>query len=618
MDINTIENPEFLKKLSVKECQILSLQIRQFLINSISKTGGHLASNLGVVELTIALHKAFDSPTDKIFFDVGHQSYVHKILTGRINEFDRLRQYNGISGFQKLSESKHDVWEAGHSSTSLSAALGMAISRDLNQEEYHVIPVIGDGAIGSGMALEALNDIGSQGKKIIIVFNDNNMSISHNVGAMTKGFARLRTEKGYTNLKKDVKTKLNKSNFGKNVLEGLKSFKNIVRDTVMDGGIFGQFNIDYLGPVDGHNFNEMLNAFEMAKNHDGPIVIHVLTQKGKGYKFCENDNSGKWHGVGPFNISTGKPLIGNDGKLEAWSKIMSDSLYRLAEKDEDIIAITPAMVVGSKLEKFFARFPERSIDCGIAEEHAVTLAASLALYNKKPFLSIYSSFLQRAYDQLNHDVCRMDLPVVFSIDRAGLVGDDGPTHHGVFDISFMRSLPNIILSQPKDAKEAQNLLNTAFNQKHPFGIRIPRGSTENFIGNFELIEVGTWTKFNDKEENKVVVFTYGNDVDVVLNKVIVNELPVTVVNCRFFKPIDENMLDYFVNKNMSMVIYETDILIGGLSSAILEWANDNNKKSNFIRLGIDDKYVTHGSNNQLRKEQGIDINSLFDIINNLI
>lgn len=618
MDINTIENPEFLKKLSVKECQILSLQIRQFLINSISKTGGHLASNLGVVELTIALHKAFDSPTDKIFFDVGHQSYVHKILTGRINEFDRLRQYNGISGFQKLSESKHDVWEAGHSSTSLSAALGMVISRDLNQEEYHVIPVIGDGAIGSGMALEALNDIGSQGKKIIIVFNDNNMSISHNVGAMTKGFARLRTEKGYTNLKKDVKTKLNKSNFGKNVLEGLKSFKNIVRDTVMDGGIFGQFNIDYLGPVDGHNFNEMLNAFEMAKNHDGPIVIHVLTQKGKGYKFCENDNSGKWHGVGPFNISTGKPLIGNDGKLEAWSKIMSDSLYRLAEKDEDIIAITPAMVVGSKLEKFFARFPERSIDCGIAEEHAVTLAASLALYNKKPFLSIYSSFLQRAYDQLNHDVCRMDLPVVFSIDRAGLVGDDGPTHHGVFDISFMRSLPNIILSQPKDAKEAQNLLNTAFNQKHPFGIRIPRGSTENFIGNFELIEVGTWTKFNDKEENKVVVFTYGNDVDVVLNKVIVNELPVTVVNCRFFKPIDENMLDYFVNKNMSMVIYETDILIGGLSSAILEWANDNNKKSNFIRLGIDDKYVTHGSNNQLRKEQGIDINSLFDIINNLI
>ena len=618
MDINLIENPEFLKKTSNKECQVLALQIRQFLINSISKTGGHLASNLGVIELTIALHKVFNSPEDKIFFDVGHQCYTHKILTGRIKDFDRLRQYNGMSGYQKFSESVHDVWEAGHSSTSLSAALGMAIARDLNKENHFVVPVIGDGALGSGMALEALNEIGSEKKNMIIVFNDNNMSISSNVGAMTKGFARLRTEKGYTSLKQEMKNTLSKTGLGKNVLSGLRSIKNAVRESVIDRGIFGEFDIDYLGPVDGHNINDLVAAFEVAKKHEGPIVVHVLTQKGKGYKFCEQDSVGKWHGVGPFNISTGKPLVGNDGKLVAWSKVMSDALYRLAEVDEDIIAVTPAMIAGSKLEKFFARFPDRSFDCGIAEEHAVTLSAALALSKKKPFLSIYSSFLQRGYDQLNHDVCRMDLPVVFGIDRAGLVGEDGDTHHGVFDISFMKSLPNMVMSQPKDAKEANNLLYTGFNQNHPFSIRIPRGSIEPNNDNFEMIDVGTWTIFNDKVENKVIVLTYGPDVDKVLNKIIVNNLPISVVNCRFFKPLDNKMLEYISSKNMKVVVYETDILIGGLGSSILEWKNDNKSDMDIIRFGIDDKFVTFGSVNQLRKEVGIDINSLFDVLLSLI
>ena len=498
MDIKLIKNPKFLKEASVKECQVLGEQIREFLINSISKTGGHLASNLGVVELTIALHKAFNSPVDKIFFDVGHQCYTHKILTGRANEFNKLRQYNGLSGYQKFEESEHDVWEAGHSSTSLSAALGMAIARDLNNEKYHVVPIIGDGALGSGMALEALNNIGSEKRNMIIVFNDNNMSISNNVGAMTKGFARLRTEKRYNSLKQEMKTALNKTDVGKNVLNGLRGIRNIVKEQVVDAGIFGEFDIDYLGPVDGHNIRDLINAFEVAKNHEGPIVIHVLTKKGKGYKFCEEDSVGKWHGVGPFNIATGKPLVGNEGKLISWSQVISDALYELAKEDEDILVLTPAMIAGSKLEKFFAKYPERSFDCGIAEEHAVTLSAALALSNKKPFLSIYSSFLQRGYDQLNHDVCRMNLPVVFGIDRAGIVGEDGDTHHGVFDISFMRSLPNIIMSQPKDAKEANNLLYTAFNQKQPFSIRIPRGSTESNNDKFEKIEIGSWSIFNDK------------------------------------------------------------------------------------------------------------------------
>ncbi|MGB4614310.1 MAG: 1-deoxy-D-xylulose-5-phosphate synthase [Erysipelotrichaceae bacterium] len=618
MDIKLIKNPKFLKEASVKECQVLGEQIREFLINSISKTGGHLASNLGVVELTIALHKAFNSPEDKIFFDVGHQCYTHKILTGRANEFNKLRQYNGLSGYQKFEESEHDVWEAGHSSTSLSAALGMAIARDLNNEKYHVVPIIGDGALGSGMALEALNNIGSEKRNMIIVFNDNNMSISNNVGAMTKGFARLRTEKRYNSLKQEMKTALNKTDVGKNVLNGLRGIRNIVKEQVVDAGIFGEFDIDYLGPVDGHNIRDLINAFEVAKNHEGPIVIHVLTKKGKGYKFCEEDSVGKWHGVGPFNIATGKPLVGNEGKLISWSQVISDALYELAKEDEDILVLTPAMIAGSKLEKFFAKYPERSFDCGIAEEHAVTLSAALALSNKKPFLSIYSSFLQRGYDQLNHDVCRMNLPVVFGIDRAGIVGEDGDTHHGVFDISFMRSLPNIIMSQPKDAKEANNLLYTAFNQKQPFSIRIPRGSTESNNDKFEKIEIGSWSIFNDKEDNKVVVLTYGPDVDKILNKILVNNLPITVVNCRFFKPLDNNMLEYISNKKLKTIIYETDILIGGLGSAILEWANDNKKDMDIVRFGIDDQFVTFGSVNQLRKDLGIDINSLFDVLLNLI
>lgn len=618
MDIKLIKNPKFLKEASVKECQVLGEEIREFLINSISKTGGHLASNLGVVELTIALHKAFNSPEDKIFFDVGHQCYTHKILTGRANEFNKLRQYNGLSGYQKFEESEHDVWEAGHSSTSLSAALGMAIARDLNNEKYHVVPIIGDGALGSGMALEALNNIGSEKRNMIIVFNDNNMSISNNVGAMTKGFARLRTEKRYNSLKQEMKTALNKTDVGKNVLNGLRGIRNIVKEQVVDAGIFGEFDIDYLGPVDGHNIRDLINAFEVAKNHEGPIVIHVLTKKGKGYKFCEEDSVGKWHGVGPFNIATGKPLVGNEGKLISWSQVISDALYELAKEDEDILVLTPAMIAGSKLEKFFAKYPERSFDCGIAEEHAVTLSAALALSNKKPFLSIYSSFLQRGYDQLNHDVCRMNLPVVFGIDRAGIVGEDGDTHHGVFDISFMRSLPNIIMSQPKDAKEANNLLYTAFNQKQPFSIRIPRGSTEYNNDKFEVIEIGSWTIFNDKEDNKVVVLTYGPDVDKILNKILVNNLPITVINCRFFKPLDNNMLEYISNKKLKTIIYETDILIGGLGSSILEWANDNKKDMDIVRFGIDDQFVTFGSVNQLRKDLGIDINSLFDVLLNLI
>lgn len=617
MDVKDIKDPSFLKDLNINELNKLSSDIRKFLIESISVTGGHLASNLGVVELTIALHKVFDSPSDKIFFDVGHQSYVHKILTGRADRFNTLRQYNGLSGFEKRNESIHDVWEAGHSSTSLSAALGMAISRDLNQEKYNIIPVIGDGALSSGMALEALNQIGYEQKKVIIIFNDNKMSISKNVGALSHSFNRIRSDKGYNKMKNDLKHALSKNDLTKAVLHGLTNVKDTIKETVIDSGIFKEFDIEYLGPIDGHNFKELLSALEMAKVHDGPIVVHVKTKKGKGYLPCEEDIDGMWHGVGPFNPKTGKFLNDTPNNFKQWSSVLSDKLYDLANNNEDIICLTPAMISGSKLEKFFAKFPERSFDCGIAEEHAATLAAGLAISGKRPFLSIYSSFMQRCYDQINHDICRMDLPVVIGIDRAGLVGADGDTHHGVFDIGILRSLPNIIIAQPKDSIEAENLLYTAFKQSHPFAIRIPRGTINYEKADDNLIEIGTWTKLGCLDDFNVVCISYGPDVDKIAHKVMINDLKILVVNARFIKPLDHKIIDELCSYQKPVVIYETDMLSCGLASSIMEYLCDTNQHLEIHRIGIKDNYVTFGSNNQLRKLEHIDIISLFDLLNDL-
>lgn len=619
MDIKKINDPMFLKKCSNKDCEQLAEEIRSFIIDSVSKTGGHLSSNLGVVELTIALHKVFDSPNDKFLFDVGHQSYVHKILTGRAKDFNTLRQYNGISGFQKLVESEHDAWEAGHSSTALSAALGIAVARDLNKESFHVIPIVGDGSIASGMSLEALNQIGSEKRNMIIIFNDNNMSISQNVGALTHGFSRLRTSKPYNSIKTDVKNMLSKNEVGKSVLAGMSLVKDKFKDSVVDSGLFGEFGVEYLGPVDGHNMKDLVHVLTAAKKHEGPVVVHVLTRKGKGYEPCENDVSGRWHGVGPFNPQTGVSLSNTPvGKL-SWSEIVTEMVCRLAKTNEDIVAITPAMIGGSKLEKFFAAYPSRSFDCGIAEEHAATFAAGLALSGKRPFLCIYSSFLQRAYDQINHDIARMDLPVVIGIDRAGLVGEDGSTHHGVFDISILKSLPNLIISQPKDGLEAQHLLATAFMQQHPFCIRYPRGNEAyTAITSAVPIEIGSWEMFNQSPTSKCTILTYGPDVDKVLSKVKSNNLPVQVVNCRFFKPIDGEMLQQLVDEKNPCIVYESDMLEGGLGTSILEWCCDHQQQLSIHRIGIPDTYVTHGAMNQIRKDVHIDIETLFDKINELI
>lgn len=619
MNIEEIKGPEDIKTMSVNELEALSSDIRKFLIASIAKTGGHLSSNLGVVELTVALHYVFDSPRDKIIFDVGHQSYVHKILTGRAPAFKTLRQFKGLSGFQKRAESIHDPWEAGHSSTALSAALGMAVSRDLNHEDYCVVPVVGDAAMVGGLSIEALNEIGSEQRNMVIIFNDNNMSISQNVGALNETFTRLRTSKPYNDLKQDISGALSTSKAGESVLNVMRNVKNTVKKNISTNSFFTELNLDYIGPVDGHDIKSLIKTLKIAKKHRGPIVVHVITKKGKGYSFAENDTSGKWHGVSQFNIETGEVLNRLPENHCSWSEIIANTVCDLAKTNDHIVTLTPAMISGSKLEKFFSLYPNRAFDCGIAEEHAAVFAASLANAGQRPFLAIYSSFMQRAYDQLNHEMARMDLPVVIGIDRCGLVGEDGATHHGIFDIQLLRALPNFILCEPKDGEEAQQLLYTGFNQQHPFAIRYPRGSNVyQKVSEYESIPIGSWTRWRFNQESKAIVITYGCDVDRVISKASINEIPITVINARFFKPLDIEMLKDCARAKLPVIVYESDILSGGLSSAILETCNDLSISMPLIRIGIKDHFVEHGSLPQLRKVEKIDLTTLFNKITELI
>ena len=615
MNIQEIKDPRFLKDLSFSEMKQLAKDIRHFLIDQVSKTGGHLSSNLGIVELTIALHAVFNSPVDKIIFDVGHQSYVHKILTGRSSLFKTLRQLNGLSGYQNRQESQHDFWEAGHAGTSLSAALGMAISRDLNHQEHHVVVVIGDGSISNGISFEALNHIGAEKRKLIIVLNDNEMSISKNVGAFSHSIAKMRSSAPYTSFKHELKDVLEKTSVGKTVLVGMKGIKDTIKRSVISPSIFTDLNLEYIGPINGHSLHELADAFHSAKVHDRPILIHVRTQKGKGFSLSEKDTNGSWHGVSQFDPDSGAMISNLPAGFLSWSQILSESLIRLMKEDEKIVAITPAMIQGSKLEKAFALFPDRCFDTGIAESHATIMAAGLAQSGHKPFLSIYSSFLQRSYDQVNHDIARMNLPVVVGIDRAGLVGEDGATHHGVFDIGFLRSIPNIILSAPKDALEAQNLLYTAFKSQKPFFIRYPRGNAA-FVeaSSLELLELGKWTSLGNFDQASAYIISYGPDVDKLQQRLTVNDLNVCVINARFIKPLDEHMIRDLSQRNKPVLCYETDQLASGLGSAILEFLEHEHLSLNLRRVGIEDHFVTHGTLTDLRLQERIDVNHVLDLI----
>ena len=471
MNIEEIENSKFLKSMTIEELSDLSQDIRSFIMHSVARTGGHFSSNLGIVELTVALHYVFDFPTDKIAFDVGHQSYVHKVLSGRAKELKNIRQYGGISGFQKRKESPYDCWEAGHSSTAISGSIGIATARDLNKEDYQVIAVVGDAAIMSGESFEALNYLGTCKHKVIVILNDNNMSITKNVGGLSNMLSEIRVSEKYKNARDNYVTFLKKSKTGERVYQVTKKMKDVVKDHILDESVFTKLGLDYLGPIDGHNMEDLISALNTAKDYDHSVIVHVETVKGKGYEKAEKDKIGLYHGVKPFDLNRGiVPALHT--KHQSWSEAIANHVEFLMGKHQDICVITPAMITGSSLNHIFKHYPDRSFDVGIAEEHAMTFAAGLAISGKFPFLSIYSSFSQRAYDQLNHDIARMDLPCLIGIDRAGLVGEDGPTHHGVFDIGYMMPIPNLIIMAPHNQKEAELMMNTAYkNHDHPYIIR---------------------------------------------------------------------------------------------------------------------------------------------------
>lgn len=574
-----------MKRLDIQELEALAADIRAFLITSTSKSGGHIGPNLGVVELTIALHYSFNSPKDKFIWDVGHQSYVHKILTGRANQFGTLREHGGLDGFPKRKESIHDVFETGHSSTSLSAAAGMVIARDIKKEDFYVIPIIGDGALTGGMALEALNHIGDMGKDMIVILNDNDMSIAPNVGAIHNILGKLRT----SDTSKQTKTNV-------------------------DGAFFEELGFMYLGPIDGHDIEEVITNLELAKRAKGPVLLHIVTKKGKGYQPAELDSRGTWHGTGPYKVETGS-FIKPAKRAASWSSVISNELIRLAEMDERIVAITPAMPVGSKLEKFAKAFPERFFDVGIAEQHATTMAAGLATQGMKPFLAIYSTFLQRAYDQLVHDVCRQKLNVVIGIDRAGLVGADGETHQGIFDISFLNSIPNMTISMPKDEVEARQLMDTAFSYNDgPFAIRYPRGEATGVqvVESNTLIPIGQWETIIQPLDT--VILTFGPTIELALKAAEQLEIEgyrVGVINARYIKPLDEALLHQILKQKIPILTVEESLLKGGFGASVLEFIEANNYRDVIMhRIGLPDEFISHGSVSIILESFGISTTGL--------
>ncbi len=623
LDLLSIKDPAFLKALSIRELEELSEDIRKFLIEKNSVTGGHIGPNLGVVELTVALHKVFDSPKDKLLWDVGHQSYVHKILTGRAGEFDTIRQYKGLCGFPNRDESEHDVWETGHSSTSLSAAMGMVVARDLKKADEYIVPIIGDGALTGGMALEALNHIGHEQKDVIVVLNDNEMSIAPNVGALHNVLGRLRTAGKYNWVKDELEYLLKKiPAVGGKLAATAERVKDSLKYLLVSGVFFEELGFTYLGPVDGHNYENLLENLQYAKKTKGPVLLHVITKKGKGYKPAELDTVGTWHGTGPYKIETGdfvKPKV----VAPSWSSLVSETVRKLAREDERIVAITPAMPIGSKLEGFQSEFPERMYDVGIAEQHAATMAAGLAIHNMKPFFAIYSTFLQRAYDQVVHDICRQNLNVFIGIDRAGLVGADGETHQGVFDIAFLRHIPNIVLMMPKDENEGQHLVNTALKYNDgPIALRYPRGNGLGVKMDEELkeIPIGTWEVL--KEGRDAVILTFGTTIGMSLaaaEQLAKQGVSVRVVNARFLKPLDEKMLTGIFAENIPVLTVEEAVLQGGFGSSVIEFAHDQHMYNLKIdRMGIPDRFIEHGSVSQLLEEIGLTKDHIVDRILTII
>ena len=606
-----IDNPKDTKRLTEKEKIQLAEEIREEMVETVSKTGGHLASNLGVVELTIALHSVFDLPEDKIVWDVGHQTYVHKMLTGRREKMNTLRSLNGIAGFPKTKESIYDDFNTGHSSTSISAALGMARARDLNNKDNHVIAVIGDGALTGGMALEALDDAGSSKTRLIVILNDNEMSISKNVGGISRFLTRIRTKKFYKKSNNCIRKLLEKiPKFGTFVIHIARRIKYSIKQLMIPNMFFEDLGFKYLGPVDGHDIERVEWILNLAKKEKEPVVIHIITKKGKGYKPAE-ENPDSFHSVGSFNKETGKLI---KTKEKDYSQVFGDKLVELAEKNEKIVAVTAAMADGTGLKEFKKKYPKRFFDVGIAEQHAVCMAAGMAKGGFIPVVPIYSSFYQRAFDQVIHDVCMQNLPVVMCVDRAGLVGQDGETHQGMFDLSFFNLIPNITIMAPKDFKELEEMLEFAVSLKAPVVIRYPRG-TENKKIKFdkqEKIELG-----------KSEILTQGEDITIVaIGKMVAKAFEVKeelekegktaeVINARFLKPFDEQTIINSMRKTKNIITLEDNTIIGGLASKVEELVSKNKENNiQFKAYGLPDKFIEHGKVEELEEMYKLDAKSI--------
>ncbi len=604
--LERIQKENDIKDLNIEEITELADEIRRFLVEKISKTGGHLASNLGVVELTIAMHLVFDLPRDKMIWDVGHQSYTHKLLTGRKEGFEILRQYGGMSGFPKRKESVCDAFDTGHSSTSVSAGLGYVKARDLKGEDYNVISVIGDGSLTGGMAYEALNNAAQLETNFIIVLNDNHMSISENVGGMSKYLARIRTADLYTGLKRGVTSTLERIPLvGDPLIDKIRRTKSSIKQLVVPGMFFEDMGITYLGPVRGHDIGMLCKAFREAKKIKGPVLLHVLTKKGKGYTPAE-DAPGKFHGISPFDIKTGE--VSSKSSKDSYTDVFGKVLCDEAMKDERIAAITAAMEDGTGLARFHGMFPERFFDVGIAEEHAVTFAAGLAAGGIKPVVAVYSSFLQRAYDQIIHDVCLQNLPVVFALDRAGLVGSDGETHQGIFDLSFLSSIPNMTVLSPKHKWELADMLRFAVSWDGPVAVRYPRGAA--YDGHREFRSPVIYGKSEMiYEEREIAILSIGHMFEEAAGvRLMLKErgLSCTLVNGRFVKPVDEEMILKLAKTHRLIAVMEENVKAGGYGMHVLECAARQNLKVKVLPISLPDNYVEHGSVELLRKETGLD------------
>ncbi|MFP4456820.1 MAG: 1-deoxy-D-xylulose-5-phosphate synthase [Clostridia bacterium] len=611
--LEKISSPKDIKNMSLEELKELSKEIREVIIDTVSKNGGHLAPNLGVVELTIALHKVLNCPADKLVWDVSHQTYTHKLLTGRYDKFDTIRQYEGLSGYTSIEESPYDAFGAGHSSTSLSAALGMAIRADLMEENNSVVAVIGDGALTSGMAWEALNHIGHIQKKMVVVINDNQMSISQNVGAMAQYLNLLRTDRNYTQAKENIRKLLEDIPvIGSGLKSTVSKVKNSLKYLLVKGLIFEELGFTYMGPIDGHDIDSIQTHLKQALSINKPVIIHTITKKGYGYKPAVSSPE-VYHGVSPFFVDTGKV---KHLKPKSFSNVFGESVTKLAENDKKIVAITAAMCSGVGLDSFKRTFPDRFFDTGITEQHATTLAAGMAAAGLKPVFAVYSTFLQRAYDQIIHDIALQKLPVIFALDRAGLVGADGATHHGVFDLSYLRSIPNLTVMAPSNGEELGNMLEFAFELNKPCAIRYPRGaanliskSTENelILGKADILVKGS----------QVVLWAIGRMTATaieVAEKLRQHHINPTVVDARFLKPFDESLLKSLSKKNALVVSLEDNIISGGMGELMSNILQDNKIYTDIIKFGIPDRFVKHGNVNQLDHELGIDSDSIVEKI----